>query len=63
MSEKDVQLELATIRRMIESSLRDRAESGDIYIMWGVVVLLGTLIEALGIHLNWSYPWPIGQNN
>ena len=57
MSDQNLHQDIDTIRRMIESSRRDRASSGDIYVAWGVIVLLGTLLETLGMHLQWTRPW------
>lgn len=57
MNEPSLHREIETIRRMIESSRRDRCESGDIYVMWGVIVLIGTVVEVVGVHLEWSHPW------
>ncbi len=51
--------ELAEIRRAVEVARRDRAIHGDIYVLWGIIVTLGTVLEAIGIHYELAYPWMV----
>lgn len=49
--------DLAEIRRAIEAARRDRATYGDIYVVWGLIVVLGTIIEIVANHLEAERPW------
>ncbi len=51
--------ELAEIRRAVEVARRDRAIHGDIYVLWGIIVALGTVIEAIGIQQGLPFPWMV----
>ncbi len=53
----DQNLELIT--RVVAASRRERARIGHIYVLWGIIVLVGTGAHAIGIHLSVPYMWVI----
>ena len=64
MTPEEVHEHLAAIRRVIDRSQAERARSGDIYVVWGLVLLAADAIhlalDANGIHEGWL-AWPIGS--
>jgi len=56
-AEDPLREELAEIRRAVEVARRDRAIHGDIYVLWGLIVALGTVLEAVGIDRGVESPW------
>lgn len=58
-AEDPLREELAEIRRAVEIARRDRAIHGDIYVLWGMIVALGTVIEAIGLDQGVEHPWVV----
>lgn len=58
MNAEEAARNLATIREVIDRSRAERARSGDIYLVYGVVVVLADAITVgSGALLDWQYGW------
>lgn len=58
-TEDPLREELAEIRRAVEVARRDRAIHGDVYVLWGLIVALGTVLEAALLQQSFERPWVV----
>ena len=57
MTPEEAQEHLATIRRVVDRSRAERARSGDIYVVWGVIVVLCDALTLGAAWMDVDYGW------
>jgi hypothetical protein len=57
MDQDEARRQLALIHDVVDRSRRERAASGDIYVVWGAVVCFCLAATVLGDWLGWSAGW------
>jgi hypothetical protein len=53
--------DLEVIRRVVAASRCERARTGHVHVLWGIIVVLGIGLHAAGVHFGWPYVsllWP-----
>ena len=54
--------DLELIRRVVAASRCERARTGQVHVLWDVIVVLGIGLHAAGVHFGWPYVslvWPV----